>query len=270
MNRIKELRKKGNIKQTELCQTLGITQGALSGWENERYEPDIKSLKKMTDIFNVSMDYLLGRTDFSAEENLRICHNITKLIETVKNPPNTKNIKGIEGALHQIQKNEYQFTYEILEQIASYFGVGVSVLTAADSVPVQKSKGVKIPVLGHVAAGLPIEAVEDILDYEEISEDMAARGDHFALKIKGDSMEPRIKAGDVVIVRQQSQVESGDVAIVLVNGDNATCKKVLLTNDGITLLPYNPSFEPIFYSADQVESLPVRILGKVVELRGKF
>lgn len=70
-----------------------------------------------------------------------------------------------------------------------------------------------------------MEAVENILDYEEISEDMARQGDYFALQIKGDSMEPRIKEGDVVIVRKQPDVESGEVAIVLVNGDEATIKK---------------------------------------------
>ena len=83
----------------------------------------------------------------------------------------------------------------------------------------------KIPVLGNVAAGIPIEAIEDIVDYEEISEEMASRGQFFGLKIKGSSMEPRIKDGDVVIVRQQPEVESGDVAIVVVNGDSATCKE---------------------------------------------
>ena len=83
-------------------------------------------------------------------------------------------------------------------------------------------------------------------------------------------MEPRIKEGDVVIVRQQPEVESGDVAIVLVNGDSATCKKVIINDNGITLIPFNPAYEPVFYTAEQVETLPVRIVGKVVELRGKF
>ena len=83
-------------------------------------------------------------------------------------------------------------------------------------------------------------------------------------------MEPRIKEGDVVIVREQPEVESGDVAIVLVNGDSATCKKVVINDGGLTLIPFNPTYEPQFYSADQVANLPVRIIGKVVELRGKF
>lgn len=132
------------------------------------------------------------------------------------------------------------------------------------------SSQIKIPVLGTVRAGLPMEAVENILDYEEISEDMARQGDYFALQIKGDSMEPRIKEGDVVIVRKQPDVESGEVAIVLVNGDEATIKKVQKFNGGINLVPSNPTYEVKTYSNDDIESLPVSIIGKVVELRAKF
>ena len=132
------------------------------------------------------------------------------------------------------------------------------------------SSQIKVPVLGTVRAGLPMEAVENILDYEEISEDMARQGDYFALQIKGYSMEPRIKEGDVVIVRKQPDVESGEVAIVLVNGDEATIKKVQKFNGGINLVPSNPAYEVKTYSNDDIESLPVSIIGKVVELRAKF
>lgn len=132
-------------------------------------------------------------------------------------------------------------------------------------------RGVRIPVLGRVVAGIPIEAVEEILDYEEITPELAASGDFFALKIRGHSMEPRMMEGDVVIVRRQDDVESGDVAIVLVNGNEATVKRVKKQEDGITLIATNTSvYEPHYYSNKEIEELPVRILGKVVELRGKM
>ena len=84
-------------------------------------------------------------------------------------------------------------------------------------------------------------------------------------------MAPRIKEGDVVIVRRQQEVENGEVAIVLVNGNEATIKEVQFSQFGITLVAWNPSvYTPHFYPMDEVESLPLRILGKVVELRGKF
>lgn len=132
-------------------------------------------------------------------------------------------------------------------------------------------RGVRIPVLGRVVAGIPIEAVEEILDYEEITPELAATGEFFALKIRGHSMEPRMMEGDVVIVRRQDDVESGDVAIVLVNGNEATVKRVKKQEDGITLIANNISvYEPHYYSNKEIEELPVRILGKVVELRGKL
>lgn len=146
--------------------------------------------------------------------------------------------------------------------------LGNSIIKEADQ---KVSRGVRIPVLGRVVAGIPIEAVEEILDYEEITPELAATGEFFALKIRGHSMEPRMMEGDVVIVRRQDDVDSGDVAIVLVNGDEATVKRVKKQEDGITLIATNTSvYEPHYYSNKEIEELPVRILGKVVELRGKL
>lgn len=134
-----------------------------------------------------------------------------------------------------------------------------------------RPKGVQIPVLGRVVAGVPLEAVEEILDYEEITPELAATGEFFALQIRGRSMEPRMLEGDVVIVRRQSDVDSGDIAIVLVNGDEATVKRVSKSDRGITLIATNPNvYEPHFYSSEEINDLPVQILGKVVELRGKL
>lgn len=127
-----------------------------------------------------------------------------------------------------------------------------------------------IPVLGDVAAGIPIEAVQDIVDYEEIDAAMAATGEFFGLRLKGSSMEPRMREDDVVIVRKQSDAESGDTVVVMVNGDSATVKKIKKGPSGITLIPNNPAYDPMFYSNDEIAALPVRILGKVVELRAKF
>ena len=133
-----------------------------------------------------------------------------------------------------------------------------------------KTQGLKIPVLGTVAAGIPISAVEDILDYEEVPQSWESQGEFFALKIKGDSMEPRMESGDVVIVKQQSDANSGDTVIVLVNGDDATCKRLQKTDNGIMLVSTNPKYPPMFYSTEDIQTKPVVILGKVVELRQKY
>lgn len=133
-----------------------------------------------------------------------------------------------------------------------------------------KPQGLQIPVLGTVAAGIPISAVEDILDYEEVPQSWESQGEFFGLRIKGDSMEPRMESGDVVIVRQQSDANSGDTVIVLVNGDDATCKRLQKTDNGIMLVSTNPKYPPMFYSTEDIQTKPVVILGKVVELRQKY
>ena len=158
---------------------------------------------------------------------------------------------------------------ETLIKLAELFNVSTDYLLGLTDAQPPK-QGIKIPVLGDVAAGVPITAIEDVLDYEEIDADMASRGEYFGLRIKGASMEPRMTTGDVVIVRCQPTVDSGDTAVVLVNGDSATVKKVKITKDGILLIPTNPAFEPMFYTRQEIQDLPVVILGKVVELRAKF
>lgn len=167
------------------------------------------------------------------------------------------------------KKDIKKFPSDILEPLAEVLHTTPMYLLGIEENSENKNKYL-VPVLGTVRAGLPIEAVETIIDYEEISEDMAKQGEFFALQIKGDSMEPRICEGDVVIVRKQSDVDSGDIAIVLVNGEEATIKKIQKFDGGINLVPGNPSYDVRTYTNEQIESLPVQILGKVVELRGKF
>ncbi len=143
-------------------------------------------------------------------------------------------------------------------------------MKGTQEIPHSHRKGVPITIYGHVAAGVPLEMIEDIVDTEEITEEMANTGDFFGLQIHGDSMEPRIKEGDVVIVRQQDDADSGDTVIAMVNGDDATCKRLRKYRDGIELISNNPSCEPVFYSNKEMEEKPVKIIGKVIELRAKF
>lgn len=156
-----------------------------------------------------------------------------------------------------------------IQLLADYFKIEKSDLIEERS-NITISQGIKIPVLGSVPAGVPITAVEDILDYEEIPQLWANQGEFFALKIKGDSMEPRMQSGDVVIVRQQSSADSGDTVIVLINGDEATCKKLEKTSNGIMLISTNTKYSPMFFSHEEINELPVVILGKVVENRQKY
>ncbi len=159
-----------------------------------------------------------------------------------------------------------------IEKLANALGVPATYLMCmTDDVAVIRPKGVKIPVLGRVAAGVPISAISNIEDYEEITPEMAKSGEHFALRVKGDSMSPRIDNNDIVIVRQQALVNNGDVAVVLVNGDEATVKEIKKLPDGLMLIGWNTSvYPPKVYSKEDVEKLPISIIGKVVELRRQF
>lgn len=176
-----------------------MTPKAISFYEHEEREPDSQMLTQLANIFNVTIDYLIGK-----EENTAI--------------------------------SKYE-----------------------------------VPVYRSVSCGNPFIADEDIIDFEEISPNLRTQGKHFGLRLKGRSMEPRFNEDDVVIVRKQSDVDSGAIAIVRVNGDEATMKIVKESPEGITLIATNLDvFLPQFYSNEQIENTPVEIIGKVIELRAKF
>lgn len=177
--------------------------------------------------------------------------------------------KWESGKVQNLKRTTIQKLAQIFE-IAPSALLGLAEEATEKQTAKPRKKGVKIPVLGEVIAGVPIEAIEDILDYEEISEDMASKGEYFGLKVKGDSMEPMFFAGDIVIVRQQPTADSGDIVIALVNGNESTIKKFKLLDDGLMLIPANPAYEPMYYTRKQVVELPVQIIGKVVELRRSF
>lgn len=158
-------------------------------------------------------------------------------------------------------------------ELADLFKVDIDDLTNKDlqfPEPPKQKKGVVINVLGQVVAGIPIEAIEDVIDTEEITEELARTGSFFGLKIQGDSMIPNICDGDVVIVRQQDDAETGDIVIATVNGTDATCKRLRKYKGGVELIANNPSYAPLDFSNQEILEKPVKIIGKVVELRRKF
>ncbi len=136
---------------------------------------------------------------------------------------------------------------------------------------------VKIPVLGIIKAGTPIEAQENIIDYIEIPLNWTTGNKkYYGLKIDGDSMYPKYQKNDVVIFEQiddYSKANKKDCA-VMVNGFDATFKNVTISEDGITLVPLNlnnsENYQPTFYNKNQIESLPVKIIGIAREKRTKI
>lgn len=166
-------------------------------------------------------------------------------------------------------------TLKKASEIASFFNLSVNDLcykdlSIIDTTSTKTSHGVIINVLGRVAAGIPIEAVENIIDTEEITEELARTGKFFGLRIQDDSMEPDIHNGDTVIVRQQDDAENDEIVIALVNGNDGVCKRLKKYNKSIALVSLNAKYEPMYFSQEEILDKPVRIIGKVVELRRKF
>lgn len=223
LERIEELCKEKGISRRKMEEESGLSIGTTSRWKNE-FKPSQKSLKRVSDYFNVSIAYITGESEFRTEQD------------------------AVMGRWSE------QYEKDAVSELGKI------------------EAGIRIPVLGEVPCGIPLEAIEliDVDDWEEISEKLARTGKFFGLKSKGDSMSPRIQEGDVLIVRQQPDAESGDVVIAKVNGSDACCKKLLKTDDGIVLQSFNPIYEPMFFSNEDIKKKPVLIIGKVIENRQKF
>lgn len=157
---------------------------------------------------------------------------------------------------------------EMLIEIAKFFNVTVDYLLGNDQVPNGIKTAYRIKVYGSVPAGIPLEAIEDIVDWEEIPSDWIKDGsEYIALKVKGDSMYPKYLDGDIVIIKMQPDCESGQDAVVFINGFDATLKRVIKNENSIILQPLNPEYETkVYVQGDE----PITILGIVVELRRKI
>lgn len=169
---------------------------------------------------------------------------------------------GIPSATIASWKNgKYVPKIDKLQKLADYLGVPVEKFSNI------KASTIQVPILGRVAAGVPMDMIEEVLGYEEIAK---RDGEFFGLKIDGNSMEPYLLRGDTVIVKKQSDVESGDIAIVALNGSDAVCKRIMKDENGITLVSLNPAYAPRRFDNEEIENLPVTILGKVIEQRRTY
>lgn len=205
-DRLKTLREKRGLGREQLAERLGLSYHAIAKYETGKRSPDQETILKIADYFNVSVDYLLGRSD----------------------DPTPLNDDD-----------------RILRKIGA--------------IPVTKMY--KLPVIGIIRAGEPIYAAENIIDYQEVSADDIRGGEYFFLQVVGDSMiNEGIKPGARVLVRRQDYVDDGSIAVVIVNGDEATLKRVRYLDGKVVLLSANPLYEPKIYDPSEV-----KIIGKVIQ-----
>ena len=182
-----------------------------------------------------------------------------------------------EGAISQYRKGAYKASQRNLEKIASALSVSIPWLMGVSNeyAPSEKSSlppssipftsSHKAPILGTIPAGYPVLAFEDIEGYADIP--YSDEENYFFLRVKGDSMEPKIRTGDLVLIRRQPCAEDGQIVAARVNGDEATLKRYKQQGDTVLLLPENPAYEPRIVSAADFESGYAQIIGVVLELR---
>ena len=130
---------------------------------------------------------------------------------------------------------------------------------------------VSLPLLGTVKAGYNYLAQENWIGTVDVEKNLVGDGkDYFALKVKGDSMAPVFVEGDIVIIKKQNDCENNEYAVVIINGDEGTLKKIKKTDNGIILQPLNPAYGPVMYTKEEMETIPIIIVGVVKQLKREF
>lgn len=234
------LRKKAGIRQDTLASKLNVSRTTISMWENGSSLPSYETLSELSKIFGESVDLI---------------------VQTIT-PWNDEREMEFQALENNADKISFLEKHGIPQQHAKFYHM-------EKNREVSKKK-TRIPVLGYVKGGNPSAAYEEVIGYEEITEEMMHSGDYFGLIVKGDSMEPRFAEGDTVIVRKQSCADNGNIIVAMIGENDATIKKLILDEKGMILQPLNPAYKPKYFSKEDVRNIPVTVLGKVVELRAKF
>lgn len=139
----------------------------------------------------------------------------------------------------------------------------------SNAYPADMTQMIRIPVIGRVAGGISCHAEQNAEYYEFVQKDIVRSGESFVyLRVVGDSMSPKIMEGDLVLVRCQPSVDSGDYAVVLIDNEDGVVKKVIIGKNSIQLVSENPYFPPRIFKGEEMER--IRIFGKVIESKRKF
>lgn len=230
-NNLKNLRKAKKVTQKEIADFLGVSNSAYSQYETGTREPSLEILTKLADYFGVTIDDILGRAE--DEEQSQQQTSLTNF------DPASIPVKYPKSATYPAPRLEKE--------------------TAL------------IPILGSVRAGYDNFAEQNIEGYIRVDESLkAVHPEAFTLRVTGDSMEPEMSHGDYVICLPDAEIRNNDVVIVCINGEIGTVKRIRFDKDGLTLIPRNTQYKQIHYTAEEVETLPVTIQGKVIERRSFY
>ena len=212
------------------------------------------SLQDFASLIGTSRSYI-----HMLEKNINPSTNkpINPSIETLKLLANAMNM-DLEVLLKQLDSEQQIYLNE--EEYAKQFQIK----------DIQKNNSAVVFVYGSIPAGVPMECIEDIIDTEEVPANMLRGGkQYFGLKVKGNSMEPEYLDGDTLILEKVDNCESGDDCVIMVNGNDGTFKRVFKNENGIILQPLNSEYAPLVFTNEQIENLPVKVIGIVEEIRRK-
>lgn len=274
---IRRLRESHNLTQREFGAIAGVSDKAVSTWEVGTKEPRLGAVTKLAEYFGISKSAILDDKENLFPVTLeRLCTawDVT--------PERVEREVGISHArMLTLRRGQDVPTEDELDRFTAFFHVphtallGEAVEEVSNVQPIRRtslrdggSTEHRIPVLGRVPAGIPIEAVADVLYTVELDDHFAESGyEYFGLAVTGDSMYPEYLDGDVVILRVQSTAETGDDVVAYIGNDDATLKRIAVTDNGIQLRPLNPIYPTRAFSRQEILSLPITIAGVVVEQR---
>ena len=177
-----------------------------------------------------------------------------------------------KSTINKIELGVNDVNQETTQKFADVLGVDVGYLL---NIHVETSDlrepAYRIPIVRRVAAGIPLDSIEEVIDWEEVPIRKIKNGKYFGLKISGNSMEPAIYDGDIVIVREQPDAEDGEIVVALINGNDGVCKRLKKYNNGmIALMSDNPAYQPMYFNDTEIDNVPIVIKGVVKELRRKL
>lgn len=187
-----------------------------------------------------------------------------------ENQPDIAEVLGVtKSAVNSYFTGTKMPRMDRIKKLAEHFGCNVSDLIDDKTVEDQIT-AVAIPVLGTVPAGVPIEAIQDILGYEEIPKIMADTGEFFCLRVEGNSMYPLLYSGETIVIKKQETADNGDIVVALVDNNDTTVKRLKKVSDGIILEAENPEYNSLYFNEKQIRNEKVKIIGKAVESRKKL
>ena len=187
-----------------------------------------------------------------------------------ENQPDIAEVLGVtKSAVNAYFTGNKMPRMDRIKKLADHFGCNVSDLVDDKSIEDQVT-AVAIPVLGTVPAGVPIEAIQDILGYEEIPKIIADTGEFFCLRVEGNSMYPLLYSGEIIVIKKQETADNGDIVVALVDNEETTVKRLKKMSDGIILEAENPEYNSLYFNEKQIQNEKVKIIGKAVESRKKL